>query len=139
MLSPLARKTRVTRPAVGSARPKPERLMARNAPRPVWPMSSPNGRAMRAATRVASSEYWRGSRSRGGMPAGPAHWAPVVSPWPRFSSSSSMSGTPPQPGGAQPLDGDQHGVRDQGEQQGQDDSGDDRGGGVAREAVGEQR
>src|ERR1044072_2155877 len=132
MLSPLARKTRVTRPTVGSARPKPERLMARNAPRPVWPMSSPTGSAMRAATRVASSEYWRCSRRRVAMPSGPDHWAPLVSQWPRVFSSSIMSGTPPQPGGAQPLDGDE------GEQQGQGDSGDDRGGVVALEAVGEQ-
>lgn len=94
MERPPARKTRVTRPTVGSARPKEARLTARNAPRPVWPISMPMGSAITAATTVASSEYWRCSTSRWAMPSGPDHWAELVSQVARFLRSSITAQAP---------------------------------------------
>ena len=48
---------RMMMPSDGIARPRLVRLTAKRAPRPVWPMKTPMGRAMAAAMTVASSEY----------------------------------------------------------------------------------
>src|SRR3954454_7376475 len=135
---PPARKTSTTRPTVGRARPKEARLIARKAPLPVWPISRPRGRPSAAATRVASSEYWRCSARRWAMPSVPVHWEPLVSQEPRFLKSSYMSGSPPPPWGQDVLEGHQQGVRDHGEQDREAHAHDHRGREVALEAVGEE-
>src|SRR3954470_23696461 len=135
---PLARKTRTTRPTVGSARPKEARLIARNAPLPVWPISRPSGRPIAAATSVASNEYWRCSARRCAMPSEPDHWAPLTSHLPRFLKSSYISGSPPLPRGEDVLEGDQQRVRHHRKEQGQDYADDHRRRVVALEAVREE-
>ena len=73
------RKTRITRPSVGSARQKLLIEFAARLPRPVWPMASPAGSAIRAAMNTPSAEYQMCSTSRAGIPSGPDQFSDAVS------------------------------------------------------------
>src|SRR4029450_5231751 len=131
---------RMMMPSDGMARPRLVRLTATRAPRPVWPMAIPMGKAMAVAMEVASSEYQRCWRVRTGIPSGPLHWAGSVSQA-TTSLTTSMAGLPaaaPGPGGEPVLQGDQQGGGGGGQQRREHDPDDDRGGEVQGEAVDEQ-
>src|SRR4029453_14700833 len=131
---------RMMMPSDGMARPRLVRLTATRAPRPVWPMAIPMGRAMAVAMEVASSEYQRCWRVRTGIPSGPLHWAGSVSQA-ITSLRTSMAGLPPAapgPGGEPVLQADQQQVGGEGQQRREHDPDEVGGGKVRGKPVDEQ-
>ena len=59
----------------GIARPMFAMLIATFAPRPVWPIHSPIGSAIRVATRIDTPAIARCSRTRHGIPVCPCQVA----------------------------------------------------------------
>ena len=81
----------------GTARPMLARLIARFAPRPVWPIHSPIGSAMSVAATTDTAAIARCSRRRHGMPVWPVQVAAFVN-----QASASLMPGPPTPRGHVP-------------------------------------
>src|SRR5688500_35720 len=105
-------KTIPSRPSEGMARPMLAMLTASTAPRPVWPMTRPTGRAIRVPTASDAADSETCSHSRIGMPLRPDHVAGSVNHAITWPKNSIGSGPPPGPWRERALEREQGQVGD---------------------------